>query len=150
LNYALRAMVCRGNQAGLLPALANREPSVDEIGENYCIFITELRQTKVRNASEADQPRIFINPEITARSTETGTIYEGCGSVSGPGSFGAVSRPKEITVSAWDELGRKFELRCDGLLARAIQHECDHLDGILAVSRAMDKFSFALRSQKKL
>jgi peptide deformylase len=106
-----------------------------QIGESYNIFVSELRQTQARNASEADEPRVFINPKLLSSSRETSTIYEGCGSVDNKLSFGAVIRPKEITVRALDATGHVFELHCDGLLARAIQHELDHLAGLEFLDR---------------
>ena len=86
-------------------------------------------KTKLRSASETDQARVFINPKIIASSKETVVIYEGCGSVNGKEPIGPVVRPKSVTISAWNELGEKFTLHCNGLLARAIQHEADHLQG---------------------
>ena len=68
----------------------------------------------------------LINPKIVAYAGEQeGT--EGC--LSNPGSYGLVKRPKAVTVRALDREGREFELRGTDLLARAICHECDHLDG---------------------
>jgi len=70
----------------------------------------------------------FVNPEIYERSEETETKYEGC--LSFPGHNGAVTRPVRIKVRALDRTGKPFELEADGMLARCIQHENDHLDGI--------------------
>ena len=70
----------------------------------------------------------FVNPEILAVSEEEETIYEGC--LSFPGHNGAVTRPEAIKVRAQDRNGVWFELEADGLLARCIQHENDHLDGV--------------------
>jgi peptide deformylase len=81
-------------------------------------------------------PRVFINPHIIASSDELVEREEGCLSI--PGIYGNVTRPKKITVQAVDEQGRKFVMEVDGLLSRAIQHENDHLDGILYIDR-MDK-----------
>ena len=70
----------------------------------------------------------FVNPEILAVSEEEETSYEGC--LSFPGHNGAVTRPEAIKVRAQDRNGEWFELEADGLLARCIQHENDHLDGV--------------------
>ncbi len=70
----------------------------------------------------------FVNPEIIAVSEETETSYEGC--LSFPGHTGAVERPVAVKVRAQDRFGEWFELEAEGLLARCIQHENDHLDGI--------------------
>ncbi|KGE70722.1 peptide deformylase [Spirochaeta lutea] len=76
-----------------------------------------------------DKPRAFINPIITARSSELSDYEEGCLSI--PGVYADVTRPESVQVTAWDEQGREFSLEASGLLARVIQHEYDHLDGTL-------------------
>jgi len=72
---------------------------------------------------------VFINPEIIKSSKKTDTVEEGCLSL--PGIFVSVERSKSIKVKAMDENGKKFTLRVKGLPARVIQHENDHLDGVL-------------------
>lgn len=101
-----------------------------QIAENYQVFITEPRETPARPADQADQLRIYINPTIVASSSEECIIYEGCGSVLNGQLFGPVSRPKQITVEAFDEHGQKFRFTADGILGRVIQHEYDHLHGV--------------------
>ncbi len=74
----------------------------------------------------------LVNPEIVSRAgTESGE--EGC--LSMPGIYDDVTRSLQVQVRAYDEQGRPFELNADGFLARAIQHEIDHLDGVLFVDR---------------
>jgi peptide deformylase len=109
-----------------------------QIGENNQIFVTEIKKTKTRSAKELDELRVFINPKITNLSKEESIIYEGCGSVVNGTLFGPVKRPKEITVEAIDKKGRVFQLRCDGILARVIQHEFDHLQGIMFTEKVSD------------
>ncbi len=70
----------------------------------------------------------LINPKIIAVAGEQREV-EGC--LSNPGQSGVVKRPKAVTVRATDRNGNEFELRGTELLARAICHECDHLDGKL-------------------
>lgn len=81
--------------------------------------------------TDGTQPHILINPEILETSGEQ-TGYEGCLSL--PGKSGMVTRPDYVKVRAYDLDMRPFELEGEGLLARAICHECDHLDGILYTS----------------
>lgn len=108
-----------------------------QIGENYQVFITEPRKTKSRPIDQADELRVYINPKIIYYSEEKVVLYEGCGSV--PGNiFGPVKRAKVITVEASDQKGKKFQLKCDGLLAIVIQHEYDHLQGIEFVEKVLD------------
>jgi len=81
-------------------------------------------------SEDRSAPRVFVNPQITARSGEQ-VYQEGCLSV--PGIFADVTRADAITVSAIDRQGAAFELHADGLLAVCIQHEMDHLEGKLFV-----------------
>ncbi|HHY13167.1 MAG TPA: peptide deformylase [Thermoanaerobacterales bacterium] len=79
-------------------------------------------------------PIILINPEILASEGES-IMQEGCLSV--PGVLGDVKRPEKITVEAQDVDGNKVRIEGDGLLARALFHEIDHLNGILFIDKAM-------------
>jgi len=72
---------------------------------------------------------VVINPEITVECDETQTGSEGCLSV--PGKWGNVTRPMKITLRAFDRELKPYELKACGLLARAICHECDHMEGRL-------------------
>lgn len=76
---------------------------------------------------------ILINPKITYKSWKKETGEEGC--LSFPGKFIPVKRHKKVTVKAQGKDGQAVTLRADGLLARALQHEIDHLDGILFIDR---------------
>lgn len=109
-----------------------------QIGVNYPIFVTHPRTTKARKVGKEDNCRVYINPTITRLSKETVRIYEGCGSVAQGTLFGPVVRAKELTVEAIDEQGQRFALTCDGLLARIIQHEDDHLHGIPFIQKVED------------
>ena len=84
-----------------------------------------------------DDPRIFINPEIIATSQEIDPYEEGCLSI--PGVYSEVMRPRAVTVQAWTLQGRPFKLEAEGLLARVIQHEIDHLKGILFIDHLAEK-----------
>lgn len=74
----------------------------------------------------------FVNPEITGAEGSCGMV-EGCLSV--PGRRGFVTRPEKVVIKAQDRTGKPFTLEADGLLARCIQHEIDHLDGVLYVDK---------------
>ncbi len=81
---------------------------------------------------ETSMPLVLINPEVKlGRETEAGT--EGC--LSFPEIYGEIKRAGTADVSATNAKGEKVEFRCGGLLARAIQHELDHLNGILFIDR---------------
>ncbi|MCR4676067.1 MAG: peptide deformylase [Sphaerochaetaceae bacterium] len=77
--------------------------------------------------------KVFVNPQIIETSVEEGPYEEGCLSL--PGLSHEVIRPLEVTVFAQDVHGKAFTLKAEGLLARAIQHEYDHLDGKLYIDR---------------
>lgn len=76
---------------------------------------------------------ILINPTITYRSWKKEVCEEGC--LSFPGKFKPVKRNKKVTVKAYNRKGEKIILKADGLLSRALQHEIDHLNGILFIER---------------
>lgn len=120
------------NKAGLIGIAA------PQIGENYAVFVTHPRNTKARRLGKTDKLRIYINPEIIHKSKKENVIYEGCGSVVAGDLFGPVKRPEEIQVTAWDQNGEKFSIRCNGILARVIQHEYDHLMGIEFIEKVSD------------
>lgn len=93
-----------------------------------------LKRIVVIDAGEdyQDEPLILINPEVIATDGEQ-TDYEGCLSV--PGKVGMVTRPMYAKVKAYDEQLNEFEVEGEGLLARALLHEIDHLDGMLYVDK---------------
>lgn len=101
-----------------------------QIGENVQIFVTEPRETEARPKDQADVLRVYINPQITDQSNEKVVIWEGCGCVDNAESFGPVSRPKVITISATNKDGVRFSLTADGILGRVMLHEHDHLHGL--------------------
>ena len=99
-------------------------------------------------------PIVLVNPEITAVSTELATREEGCLSI--PGQFAEVSRPARVKVRYHDAEGARREIDAEGLLAACLQHEIDHLDGVLFVDHIsalkrnmlMRKLAKALRDAK--
>jgi peptide deformylase len=91
-----------------------------QVGRSLRLFIVYIK---------TDTPRVFINPTILETSLETIKHEEGCLSI--PGVYADVVRPEAIQVQAWNEKGKPFSLSADGLLARVILHEYDHLKGVL-------------------
>lgn len=79
-------------------------------------------------------PYFLVNPEIVARSSETEEAWEGC--LSWPGYIGMVERNLKVSVRALDRDGHEIWVEGEGFFARALQHEIDHLDGVLFVDRA--------------
>lgn len=84
----------------------------------------------------------LINPEIKVIGRETGEDWEGCLSL--PGLRGRVRRPNEVTLAALDREAKRIEMHLHGYPARVLQHEADHLDGVLFVNRmeSLDTLTF--------
>jgi|WetSurMetagenome_2_1015567.scaffolds.fasta_scaffold462390_1 peptide deformylase len=78
---------------------------------------------------------VLVNPKIRSSSRKKDIFEEGC--LSFPGEFFPVERPIKVKVQARDSDGKKIIIKADGLLARVLQHEIDHLDGILVIDRAI-------------
>jgi peptide deformylase len=108
-----------------------------QIGEPVRTFIVDLSAVDL-----AESIRVFINPQITETSGEV-LLEEGC--LSFPGIYQKIVRPEKIKIEAINVDGKKFTLEASGMLARAILHEYDHLEGKLfidyfsPVSRALVK-----------
>jgi peptide deformylase len=92
-------------------------------------------------------PLVLVNPEITPLN-EPVAGPEGC--LSFPELYGDVLRPESIAVKALDAKGKPIEFRCGGLLARAVQHETDHLNGILFIDRMDRKSKNQIREELEL
>lgn len=91
-----------------------------------------LKRVVVIDIEDGEGTRVFINPKITSTKGEH-EVEEGC--LSFPNEYAKVIRPKELTVEALDREGKKFKLKAKDLLAQAVAHEVDHLDGIVFIDR---------------
>lgn len=80
---------------------------------------------------EEKQPLVFINPEIVSSSDERSVYEEGCLSI--PDYYAEVERPAQVTVKYLDREGKERSVEADGLLATCLQHEIDHLNGVLFI-----------------
>ena len=108
-----------------------------------------LRVIVIDVSDTRDQLQVFINPEITRRSEESKVYEEGCLSI--PDVTVEIERPATVTVSYIDREGKQQELAADGLLATALQHEIDHLDGHLIIDfLSRLKRDMVIRKFKKL
>ena len=120
--------------------------AAQQIGRALQLCVVDLREVKseftwrldgARPPLELFMPMVIANPEIApSAGAPAETAEEGC--LSFPGIRGDVARPAAVTVKFQDERGTPHTLGCDGLLARCIQHEVDHLNGVLFIDR-MDK-----------
>ena len=124
--------------------------AAQQVGQALQLCVIDLRPAEAKFAWEYDgtrpplelfMPLTLVNPGITVVPEPTTVYEEGC--LSFPGIRGDVARPDEITVKFQDPAGHAHVLRCNGLLARCVQHEADHLNGVLYIDR-MDKAVLAV------
>lgn len=113
-----------------------------QIGVGLRVVIFGVKRNPRYPGVEEVPNTVLINPVIEPTSSEIVEGWEGCLSV--PGMRGLVPRYTGLRYSGHDELGRPFQRVADGFHARVVQHECDHLDGILYPMRIQDlrKFGF--------
>ncbi len=108
-----------------------------QVHESVRLFVAALaaRPSELEEAGEEREPEalVLINPEITVVDAETIEDWEGCLSI--PDIRGRVPRAKEVKVRALDRRGERVEFRARGFPARVVQHEYDHLDGVLFFDR---------------
>jgi len=117
-----------------------------QIGESLRLFIVdknallpgrpedEIEGKPKEKKKKKTDPWVFINPVIKKISKKKQIVGEGCLSVEG--MFGVIKRADKLSVEAYDENGKKFTRGASGLLAQIIQHETDHLNGILFIDKA--------------
>jgi peptide deformylase len=134
------------------PVLSEKAAPVKEFGPDIEVLVADMFDAMYRGKGiglaapqversirlfvslvERDKPRVFINPEIVLTSQEESEFEEGCLSL--PGLYTTIKRPAMVRMQAWNEKGRPFTIETDGLLARVLLHEYDHLDGVLFIDR---------------
>jgi len=98
--------------------------AANQVGLNMQLFVIDEKIAEENNA-----PSVYINPVITSHSREKIDMEEGCLSISD--YFDEIKRSKKIMIKATDENGKKFKIKARGMLARILQHEFDHLNGVL-------------------
>ena len=126
-------MCIRDRLRGLLDDMLETMYSAPGIGL-AAVQVGILKRVIVIDVSkdkEKKDPFFFINPEIVSKSKNTSTYEEGCLSL--PGYFAEIERPAECHVKYIDYHGKKKEIKATGLLSTCIQHEIDHLNGILFI-----------------
>jgi len=118
--------------------------SAPQVGDDRCILVCD-----VAREDEAPQPLQLVNPAIAWQSDDIVLAEEGCLSL--PDHFAEVERPRAVRVRYLDENGEQREIDADGLLSTCMQHEMDHLQGILFVDYLSPlKRNIILRKMKKL
>ncbi len=113
--------------------------------------VTDRPSTLELDGKPADvekfMPLVLINPELKPTGNQA-KGSEGC--LSFPEIFGEISRAEMVDVTATDDKGKQLQFRCGGLLARAVQHETDHLNGILFIDRMEKKTKEGFRAELEL
>ncbi|MCO6390216.1 peptide deformylase [Aliihoeflea aestuarii] len=115
-----------------------------QIGEPLRMLVIDL-------AKEGDEktPHVFINPQIVASGENVSVYEEGCLSI--PDYYAEVERPETVTVTYLDRDGKAREMTADGLMATCLQHEIDHLNGVLFIDHISKlKRDMVVRKFKKL
>lgn len=115
-----------------------------QIGQSLKLVVIEYAEEPEEEDAPMPKPKryVLVNPEIVERSEEMVEGMEGCLSV--PGLVGMVNRHEAITVKALTRHGKPQKVKADGWMARIIQHEMDHLDGVLYVDRASEVYERVL------
>jgi peptide deformylase len=115
-----------------------------QVGEPIRMLVIDLSKE-----GEPKAPQIFVNPEIVASSDDRSVYEEGCLSI--PDYYAEVERPAKVRVKYLDEHGKAHEVEAEGLLATCLQHEIDHLDGVLFIDHISKlKRDMVVRKFKKL
>ena len=106
-----------------------------QVGVAKRVIVMDISRDRDRDRDKDKEPKknpmYFVNPEIVWKSEDKFTYEEGCLSV--PNQFAEINRPKQCHVKHLDYNGQPQELKADGLLSTCIQHEIDHLEGILFI-----------------
>jgi len=115
-----------------------------QVGEPRRMLVIDLSKE-----GEPKAPQIFINPEIVSRSDERSIYEEGCLSI--PDYYAEVERPAQVKVKYVDLDGKQKEVEAEGLLATCLQHEIDHLNGVLFIDHISKlKRDMVVRKFRKL
>ena len=114
-----------------------------QIGVSQRVVIFGIEKNPRYPHAEPVPTTVLINPSIEILTPETEEGWEGCLSV--PGMRGMVSRPTHVRYSGFDQYGKSFARNVRAFHARVVQHECDHLDGILYPMRIKDMRQFGYK-----
>ncbi len=150
--YEVCEPVRRDEVAGLGPAIRDLHDTLLDFRSRYgagrAIAAPQIGVMKRIVYMHVGEPAVFFNPVIDQLSRETITLWDDC--MCFPDLVVRVRRHRRCRVSYWDRAWQEQTMALEDGLSELLQHECDHLDGVLAVSRAIDGRSFALREQRTL
>lgn len=120
LILAMKQKMVEANGVGL---------AANQVGQDLQLFVIDANLAK-----ESNVPEVYINPEITERSADLAEMEEGCLSI--PETWLQIKRAKKVRLKALDQDGNKIKIKARGFLARVLQHETDHLNGLLIKDHA--------------
>ncbi len=131
-----------GDMRDTMEHLSGAGLAAPQIGVGLRVVIFGVKSNPRYPQVEEVPDTVLINPVLEPLGSELEEDWEGCLSV--PGMRGVVPRHRRLRYAGFNELGRRFERTVEGFHARVVQHECDHLDGILYPMRIRDfsKFGF--------
>lgn len=148
--YEVCEPICREELDQIRPYIDDMHDTLIDFKRRYgagrAIAAPQIGLTKRLIYMFIDKPVIFINPEIQFKDEEQMLVWDDC--MSFPDLLVRVPRFKRCKITFYDMKWEKQEIEVSGDLSELLQHEYDHLNGVLAVSKAVDANSFALRSQK--
>lgn len=121
----------RAQMEGMLQAMYDAPGiglAANQVGLLNRVLVMDLSN---RQVGEEKAPICMVNPEVVWQSEALSQMEEGCLSI--PGQYAEVERPAEVKVKYWDKNGEEQLLEADGLLSHCVQHEIDHLNGVLFI-----------------
>lgn len=122
--------------------------SAVQIGKLVRLFIISKKIFNDETTEKLKNDLVFINPKILKISKDKQLLEEGCLSVRYV--YGKVLRPEKVAIEAYDENGKKFTRGFSGLFAQIVQHEIDHLNGVLFTDKAVDVEKISPEDYKKM
>ncbi|MDH4157009.1 MAG: peptide deformylase [candidate division Zixibacteria bacterium] len=148
--YEVNHEISPEDAAALQPVVEDLQDTLREaqvrLGRGRAIAAPQIGVFKRLICLSLDEPTVMINPRLTDLSVETFELWDDC--LSFPNLLVRVRRHRSCVVSFWDLQGQTKRWTLQGDLAELIQHEHDHLDGILSVQRAVDLKSFSLANRQ--
>lgn len=120
--------------------------AANQVGIDKSMFIMDITSRHNQNETFADKKYCFINPEILYKSEEKSEYEEGCLSVPEQKAF--IDRPSVVRLKYQDIAGKYHEIEANGLAATCIQHEVDHLNGVIFIDRVKSQMKKSMMKKK--
>ncbi len=151
LLYRVSSPVKKNELEGIRDIVADLRDTMAAFRERYgvgrAIAAPQIGEMKRLIYMDTGEPLVFINPRLSGKSDSMMELWDDC--MSFPGLLVKVRRHRSCWIEFMDLKGRNREMKLEDDLSELLQHECDHLVGILAVMKAVDSGSFALGSERE-